>query len=239
MTTLLREVADRAHVTREIRDYTVSDIECRTATDGKISFDGIASVVDTEYSVRDSLGEYSETIATGAWNRTIKGKADVRLLVNHAGVPLARTKSKTLGLSTDPHLRAQAPDLDRANPTVQEIQSALDRHDVDQMSVGMRVVTQKWNSDYTQRTITEAELFDVSIVTFPASTTTSATLRSVDELIQDLADVDLTEDELRRAIHALEALLPKEELPEVNPFELRDRDDLERLAHRRRQSITV
>lgn len=317
MTTLLREVADRASVGRETRDHTAPDLECRATDDGKVTFDGIASVIDTPYTVRDALGEYSETIAKGAFSRTLKAKADVRLLVNHTGVPLARTKSKTLDLSAAPDLRAVAT-LDPSNPTVQEVRSAMERGDLDQMSIGMRVTRQEWNGDYTERTIKEAELFDVSVVTNPASPTTTATLRSVDELIATIAEAELTEEELRRAIRTMErrfadmyssdvrgllndalqdllkptatqyvwvcdfsdttviyetcgfvdngyfqlgysvnagSVVPDTADPvavtqktiyepepsdrSANPFELRDRDDADRLALRRRQLITV
>jgi HK97 family phage prohead protease len=206
---MLRELSDRASLTREVREYAVDDVEVRAADDGGVAFEGTASVVDAPYVVRDMFGEFSETIATGAFNRTIKQKGDVRLLVNHEGVPLARTKSNTLSLAADPHLRAFAPSLDPKNPDVQRIQSAMTRGDMDQMSIGMRVRDQEWSDDYSERTIREIELFDVSIVTYPASPTTTAALRSVDELLVELADVELDEDELRRAIAALEARLPE------------------------------
>jgi hypothetical protein len=41
-----------------------------------VRFDGIASVVDAGYLVRDIFGEYTETMAKGAFNRTLKQKAD-------------------------------------------------------------------------------------------------------------------------------------------------------------------
>jgi HK97 family phage prohead protease len=195
------------------RAFTVDDIEIRSEGDG-LTFDGVASVVDTPYSVRDMFGEFTETIVAGAFNRTLKQRDDVRLLVNHTGVPLARTKSKTLRLSASPDLRAIAP-LDSANPTVQEIRSAMDRGDIDQMSIGMKVKDDLWNDDYTERTITELALCDVSIVTFPASETTTASLRSLDEAVRSLTRDDISEDELRRAITHLESLLPQEEREET------------------------
>lgn len=212
--TLLRDISDRATLTREDRRHDVIDLEVRTADTGKVTFEGIASVVDTPYVVRDMFGEFSETIARGAFNRTLKQKADVRLLVNHEGVPLARTKSGTLRLDATPHLRAGA-ELDPANPTVQEVRSAMERGDLDQMSIGFRVRDQKWNEDYTERQITEVELFDVSVVTYPASPTTSATLRAIDELLAAFpAGGDWNPDELTRAINHLQSLLPTvEETP--------------------------
>lgn len=211
------DISQRANSTpRESRSFTIEDLEIRAGEGDAITFDGVASMVDTPYVVRDMFGEFTETMARGTFNKTLKEKDDVRFLVNHDGVPLARTKSKTLKLSTDPHLRAHAPALDPSNPTVQEIRSAMSRGDIDQMSIGFRVTRQEWNGDYTERTIKEVELFDVSVVTFPASPTTTASIRSLDEFISALtADVD--PDELRRAINHLESLLPQEEIREEDP----------------------
>lgn len=228
----LLDIADRATLTREVREHAITDLEVRATADGGFTFDGVASVVDTPYAVRDSLGEFAETITRGAFNRTLKQKADVRLLVNHDGVPLARTKSGTLRLSADPHLRATA-ELDPANPTVAEIRSAMSRGDLDQMSIGFRVRDQKWNADYTERTITEVELFDVSVVTYPASPTTTAQLRAFDELMASIESGSMSEDEIRRAIAKLSDLLPAPEVRASNPFVDRDREALDRLRAKR------
>ena len=227
---MLLDIADRATVTLARRDHHFSDVEVRASEDGTVTFDGVASVVDTPYQVRDMFGEFQETMVKGAFKKTLAEKADVRLLVNHDGVPLARTKSKTLTLTANPDLRSVAK-LDPANPTVQEVRSAMDRGDLDQMSIGFRVVRQEWNGDYTERFIREVELFDVSVVTYPASTTTTASLRSIEALLAlDLSDA--TEDEIRRAVAHLEKLIAPEQetrTDEVNPFAERDRLDRERL----------
>lgn len=202
------DVAERAETqARETRAFS-DKIEMRAEEDGSLTFDGIASTVDQPYKVRDMFGEFDETMVKGSFNKTLKEQDDVRLLVNHLGVPMARTKSNTLELSAAPHLRAVAP-LDAANPTVQEVRSAMDRGDIDQMSIGFRVTRQEWNEDYTERWIREVQLLDVSIVTYPANPNTSASLRSLDELVRSLtADVD--PDEVRRAITHLESLLLEE-----------------------------
>lgn len=218
-------IEDRAAtLTRETRAFTVDELEVRTGDDTKVTFDGIASKVDTPYAVRDMFGEYTETISAGAFKKTLKEKADVRLLVNHEGVPLARSKSGTLTLTANPHLRGVA-ELDPANPDVQRIQSAMGRGDLDQMSIGFRVHRQEWNEDYTERSIREIELFDVSIVTFPASPTTSASLRSIDELLADYDPAD--DDELERAIRMLEKLRKID--PALVARDLADRDRLDRI----------
>lgn len=223
----LREISDRAKQTRHERNFDVVDLEVRDGADGKVTFDGIASVVDQSYEVRDMFGDYQETMAKGAFHRTLKQKDDVRLLVNHDGVPLARTKSKTLTLTADPHLRSVAQ-LDPSNPTVQEIRSAMTRGDMDQMSIGFRVLNQEWNADYSERTIKEIQLFDVSVVTFPASPTTTASVRSVDDLLA--ADMSSwSEDEIRRAIAYMTDLLPTVE----------ERTDDQRLARTSRDLLVL
>lgn len=104
---------------------------------------------------------------------------------------------------------------------------------MDQMSIGFRAVRQEWNEDYTQRWIREAELFDVSVVTFPASPSTSANLRAIDELLAAFPeDAEVDPDELRRAIAHLQKLLPAER-EEINPFAERDRMDRKRLERKR------
>lgn len=79
----------------------------------------------------------------------------------------------------------------------------MNRGDLDQMSIGFRVRDEEWSSDYTQRSIKEIELFDVSVVTYPASPTTTASLRSFDAFIAGIRDVDMTKDQMRRAVRSL------------------------------------
>ena len=202
-------------------------VELREDAAGHLRFAGVASTVEQPYSVNDAFGEFTETMARGAFDQTVS-RGDVRLLVNHDGVPLARTKSGTLTLAADPHLRAEAP-LDPGNPTVAELRSAMGRGDIDQMSIAFRAVRQEWNKDYTERTIHEAKLFDVSIVTHPANTNTSASLRSL--LTTDLDGPD----QIRAAISKLAEMLPADE-PE--PYDESTLEAMSRYwAHRSRDPL--
>ena len=230
---MLNTIEDRASDAGILhRSFTVADLEMREdSTSGAVRFEGVASVVGTPYSVRDAMGEFEETIAPGSFHRTIRQKADVRLLKNHnSDNVFARTKSGTLELADDPHLRASAPSLDPANPQVQTLRSELGRGDIDQMSIGFRVKDQEWNADYTERMIKEIELIEVSIVTFPASPTTSAGLRSLDDLMAALIDFDnVDEGQILRAIALLTEQLPVAEIdPAILERDLADRDRLAR-----------
>lgn len=205
-------------VGRQVRHYELSDFEFRDDGNDGFTFEGTASVVDTPYPVRDQWGEYTETIRAGAFSKTLRdSKADVALFVNHnvAGIPLATRGAGTLRLMADPHLRVVA-ELDPSRPDVQNIRSAVSRGEMRQMSIGFMVpkARDKWNDDMTERTIAEVQLLETSIVWRGANPHTTGTMRSVDDFIESLTDIEMSETELRRAISTLEARLPA---PEPSP----------------------
>jgi len=177
--------------------------------------EGFASVTDTPYEVEDWLGTYVETIGRGAFAKTLSESADVRWLVNHDGIPLARTASGTLELlevtdpADDPQGRGQTglwtrATFDDASPLAQTVRSAIDRGDMSQMSFAFQVVRQEWDADYTERTIREVRLFDVSGVTYPASAVTSVAVEHSEDLDAEERQDPL--DALEEADPALEAL---------------------------------
>lgn len=50
------------------------------------------------------------------------------------------------------------------------------------MSWAFIATRQQWNSDYTERSITEARIFDVSAVTYPANEATIIGARSASQI---------------------------------------------------------
>ncbi len=162
-------------VERRVRG--ANGLELRSGDAGALTLVGYASITDSPYPVTDFFGEYQETINRGAF-KTAAATDDVRLLKNHDGLPLARTKSGTLTLEEDDTgLRVNAS-LDGDSPEVQSIVSAMRRGDLDQMSFAFQALKQTWSPDYLQRNISEVKLYDVSVVTYPANPATSASLRS-------------------------------------------------------------
>lgn len=149
-------------------------VESRAA-DGTGNLTGYASVTDTPYEVEDWLGSYTETIARGAFLSAI-GRDDVVLTFNHDRfdqVPMARTTAGTLRLAEDDIGLAVDADLDMRRQLCIDVASALERGDLASMSFVFRAVSQTWSPDYTERTIEDLELFDVSVVTNPANPATS------------------------------------------------------------------
>jgi HK97 family phage prohead protease len=137
------------------------------------------------------MGWYSETVRGGAFTRTLKSKPDVRFLVNHDGLPLARTKSlpENLTLNEDSTGLAIRAILDATDPDVRRLVPKMQRGDLDQMSFAFGVVDEEWSDDNKNRSLTELSLTggDVSIVTYPANPNASISLRSR-QLIDDKAD---------------------------------------------------
>lgn len=166
--------------TIERRDFPASEMEIRETSDGGLRFTGYASTTETPYEVMD----FTETIAKGAFRRTLGEDPDVVLLRNHDGFPLARTKSGTMTLSEDSRgLRVDA-DLDSNDPDVQALIPKMQRGDLTEMSFAFRATEQEWDEDYTTRTIKAVNIHrgDVSMVTHGANSATTGTvsIRSAD-----------------------------------------------------------
>lgn len=158
----------------ERRTYTVRNVETRKEDDGKMRLSGYAAVFNNA-SVPLPFIEY---IAPGAFRKTLSETPDVRLLINHEGLPLTRTKNGTLTLTEDEvglRFDAELPDTNEAR----DLYTLIERGDVDQMSFAFRVIRQKFNKDRSERTLTEVSLSDgdVSVVTYPAYPTTTVEAR--------------------------------------------------------------
>jgi HK97 family phage prohead protease len=174
--------------TPERESRAVSGLELRAADDGNPVLTGYALVYDTRYDIGGGpdSGGFTEIIARGAATKSSKD-GDVRLLVNHTGVPLARSKSGTLKLESDDIGLRVSAELDPSNPVVAELRSAMSRGDMDEMSFAFRAINQEWSEDYELRTIRELKLYDVSVVTFPANPATVAQLRETTDKVETAA----------------------------------------------------
>jgi hypothetical protein len=164
---------------REVRK--LAKLEVRATPDGGAILEGYATVYNYAYDLGGgpAAGGFTEIIASGAAAKSA-GEADVRLLVNHDGIPLARTKSGTMTLQSDDIGLRVTAQLDPTNPMSASLRSAMERGDMDQMSFAFKVLRDSWDAQYDVRTIHEVKLFDVSMVTYPASPATVAKIRSED-----------------------------------------------------------
>jgi HK97 family phage prohead protease len=227
------EADSRSKMTKKIerRTYTVQDVEARQADDGTMRISGYAAVFnDSSVPL-----PFVERIAPGAFRKTLTETPDVRLLINHEGLPLARTKNGTLTLTED----SRGLYMDAVIADTQEgrdLYTLIQRGDMDQMSFAFRVIRQKWNEGRTERLLTELSLADgdVSVVTYPAYPTTSVEARehlkraiqAIKEgrevtgesliVIQAILDkIDESYEYLGEGKSMLETMLGIEEMPEM------------------------
>lgn len=186
---------------RENRQWH-TNCELRSDTDDQILFVGCASATGRAYKIYGgpANGGWNETIAPGAFKRTLSRKPDVVFLANHSGLPLARTTSNTMTLEEDSKGLAVEARLEPTDPDVQRLIPKIDRRDLTEMSFAFRVRKQRWTDKdgneveswlAQNREITEIDLDrgDVSTVTYGANPHTKGTLR-VEESLAEITRLD-------------------------------------------------
>ncbi|MDK3017618.1 HK97 family phage prohead protease [Pseudodonghicola flavimaris] len=166
---------------REVRFCASAPVELRAAEGDLINVTGYAAVfgAQTEIGPLDSWG-WVELIERGAFAEALTRGDDVTFLINHGGLPLARTSSGTLTLTEDQHGLRVDTALDAADPDVQRILPKMKRGDLSKMSFAFVADKETWDETGARavRTIQSVRLYDVSIVTDPAYEGTEIGLRS-------------------------------------------------------------
>jgi hypothetical protein len=121
-------------------------------------------------SPSENLGGFIEVIAPKAFSNSLNG--DIRALVEHdSKLILGRTTSKTLRISEDS--RGVFVEIDPPNTrTASELMESIERGDISGMSFGFTVNMDgsQWdfNTDPALRTVTNANLHEVTITSMPA-----------------------------------------------------------------------
>ncbi len=161
---------------REVRSWKPAEIRAEGET---IRVSGYAAVFNQPVDIG---GMFMEVITPGAFTEAVT-RDDVVFLINHEGLPLARTRSGTLKLIEDAHGLKIETELDPTDPDVQSIVPKMRRGDLDKMSFAFWPDVQEWDDtkDPPTRTIKKARLYDVSIVTTPAYDGTEIGLRCLTE----------------------------------------------------------
>lgn len=142
-------------------------LETRDEQDGEMIIEGYFAVFNKETELWP--GAYEE-IAPTAFDKTLSN--DIRALINHdTRLVLGRNKAGTLELKTDSRglwgrIKINPNDTDAVN-----LYERVKRGDVDQCSFGFNILSE--DTDYREDgtvkwRITEVDLHEVSVVTFPA-----------------------------------------------------------------------
>ena len=180
---------------------SVENFEARAEDDGKCVFQGYA----IKWGVEARIGSYFiEKFTKGCFSEAMKDSDwDVRFMVEHDGLPIARTKGNTLTIKEDAtglHFRAEC---DKADSMTNDLMIKINRGDVDGVSI--RFITEKdeWDhGDETEpsiRTITRAKLREISAVTFPAHEATEIQEKRAKKVMETRdEDSGGSQDEKRR-----------------------------------------
>ena len=167
----------RSNPNKEVRTFNVQNLELREEGDSNVVV-GYASVFNT---LSNDLGNFKEIISPDAFEGRLND--DVRFLINHEGLPLARTTNDTLKLTTDETgLRYEAK---VANTSLgRDLLELMRNGTINQSSFAFVVDDDSWEvkDGVNVRTINKvSRLYDVSAVTYPAYEEASVALRSMDE----------------------------------------------------------
>lgn len=162
---------------RQVRSVA-SNFATREA-ENDLFIEGYFAVFNSYYEIFDGA---TESVAPGAFD-DIAGK-DVRALIDHdTRLVLGRTKVSTLQLRQDEHglwgsIKINPKDVDAMN-----LYERVKRGDVDQCSFGFDILeeeTEYHEDGSIHWTIKKVELYEVSVVTFPAYSETSVKARKKD-----------------------------------------------------------
>lgn len=175
--------------TREEKTMKENQIRC-IASEFTVREDGDAPIIEGYFSVFNTTYDMgygmSESIAPGAFSKSMGN--DVRALINHdSTLVLGRTKAHTLELREDSHGLWGKITVNPNDGDAMNLYERVKRGDVDQCSFGFNIVSEEtdFRDDGTIHwTITEADLHEVSVCTFPAyeETAVSARKRDLDEI---------------------------------------------------------
>jgi HK97 family phage prohead protease len=215
----------------KIETRIFSGVTVRAAAGEAFTLEGVAASYNmpSKPIPNGPNGTFTEYIKPGAFARALRNKADVKALFNHsANMILGRVKNGTLQLTdTDTGLAFRV----QLNPKMQshkDLYAQVKRGDISECSFAFSVPKggDTWSKDYSKRTLTDVDLFDVSVVTDPAY---GAGATSVDARQLRSAQYVATQDWRARHNAALARLAPviaadKAALAEDEEFERSMRD---------------
>ena len=158
------------------------NIETRKDNEEELIIEGYFAVFNDEI---EYIKGYFESIDRSAFNNSLSGDKDIRALTDHdSSKVLGRTKNETLKLHVDEKGLYGVIKINKDDTEALNLYKRVKRGDIDQCSFGFYILDQdeKWDEDGNLHVrITDLELFEVSVVTFPAYSNTSVEARA-DEL---------------------------------------------------------
>ena len=150
----------------------------------------------------EDLGGFVERILPGAGAKTIS-EADIRVLLNHDPNYLLGRNTAGTASFTESSVGIRMETFPADTPTIRDLVIVpMQRRELTQMSFSFRTVRDAWrepddpankhrSDGLWERDVAEFQMFDASIVTFPAYRQTDAAVRASIGILDGIADLDL------------------------------------------------
>jgi len=224
---------------KELRFFVAQELRAAGSVESP-KIEGYAATFGTVANI----GSFREVIQKGAFTRTLANSDDVVALFNHdENMILGRRSAGTLNLEQDEkglRFSCSIPDTTVAR----DVYANLKAGNIRECSFGFGIEDpasdESWQkeSDGTMlRTLKSVRLFDVSVVTYPAYSNTSAAARNVvaDYVEARMASEDLASERSARAAKAKQILDDHAEWKRQHSVERFDNDsEAERIRARAR-----
>ena len=195
------------------RSTSINDFSVTRGSDpdASLRFSGHAAVFDQPTLIGSVRWGFVEWIERGAFTDTLDD--DVRFLINHDGIPLARTKNGTLTLKEDKIGLVARADLAPVSLS-RDLATLIERGDITQMSFAFATgeervglinlkerskdnlpdgISDDWDGLPFRAVTKMARLYDVSPVTYPAYEGTDAEMVTKSEVRSFLESFSGTE----------------------------------------------
>lgn len=170
-------------MTTERRAIDYSELEIRAADDGEKTIEGYAIKWEKLSVPLGYFTRYREKFSRSAFAEYLRADTDTKFLVGHdINQVLGRRKNNTLTLTEDEEglrFRLVLP----ATTAGADIYESIRRGDVDKISVGFNKLGEEWDEtdeNNPVRTVTKANLPEISLTAWPAYEDTEATARDSD-----------------------------------------------------------
>ncbi|KAB2489980.1 phage major capsid protein [Priestia endophytica] len=169
-------------------ELRVQNAELRANEDGTMSVQGYVNKTEQLSEMLGVTKRFKEKIARGAFSRALKSATkDIHFLMEHNNKQiLASTRNNSLQLHEDEQglfMSAQIASTSWGKDAYELIKSGIYQN----MSFGFHTISDSWKPtgpDLFERTITDLELIEVSVVRDPAYSQSSIAARSI-EIVED------------------------------------------------------
>ncbi|MCK2005501.1 HK97 family phage prohead protease [[Brevibacterium] frigoritolerans] len=186
-------------------ELRVQDSELRANSDGTLTVSGYVNKTGQLSNILGVTKRFKEKISRGAFSRAIQSASrDIDFLAEHnSKLILASTRNDSLKLTEDEqglYMEATITPTSWGKDAYTLIESRIYQN----MSFGFRTIKDNWKlieTNLYERTITELELFEVSVVKNPAYSQSTIAARSIEIIeepeIREIEEIQVEEEKVK------------------------------------------